>query len=187
MAPHQVPAGARQAWTEAAGACVIGADVGRAAMQLNRTLMLLGVSGLLGCATSGVAPGKTYTVPLTAAAEAPPCGGAGATASGSSTIVVAADDASISATVSYGGLSGDPTAAHIHSGPVGSPGPVVLPFSGSLTSPFAKTFTAKDYVAASGAPPDWASFVAALRAGNGAYVNLHTAACKLGEIRGDIQ
>src|SRR5262249_8247377 len=80
------------------GAWVIGADVGRAAMQLNRTLMLLGVSGLLGCATSGVAPGKTYTVPLTAAAEAPPCGGAGPTASGSSTIVVAADDSSISAT-----------------------------------------------------------------------------------------
>jgi len=156
-------------------------------MQVNRTLMLLGLSGLLGCATSGVAPGKTYTVPLTAAAEAPPCDGASPTASGSATIVVASDDSSISTTVSYGGLSGEPTAAHIHSGPVGSPGPVVLPFSGTLTSPFGKTFTAKDYVAASGAPPDWASFVAALKAGNGAYVNVHTAACKPGEIRGEIQ
>ena len=42
-------------------------------MQFNRTLLLLGLSGLLGCATSGVAPGTTYTVPLTAAAESPPC------------------------------------------------------------------------------------------------------------------
>jgi hypothetical protein len=156
-------------------------------MQLNRTLLLLGLSGLLGCATSGVAPAKTFTVPLTTAAEIPPCAGAGPTASGSATIVVAADDASITATVTYGGLSGDPTSSHIHSGAAGASGPVVLAFSGSLTSPFGKTFTAVDYVAATGAPPDFAAFVAALKAGNAAYVNVHTAACKPGEIRGEIQ
>ena len=157
-------------------------------MQTNRTLVLLGLSGLLGCATtSAVAPGTTYTVPLTTAAETPPCAGAGPTASGSAAIVVAADNASITTTVTHGGLSGDVTSAHIHSGAVGAPGPVVLPFSGTLTSPFAKTFTAADYVAAAGAPPDFPSFVAALKAGNGAYVNVHTAACKAGEIRGEIQ
>ena len=156
-------------------------------MQRNRMLVLLGLSGLLGCATSSVPPGKQYTVALTPGAETPPCTGAGPTASGSAVIVVAADDKSITATVTYGGLSGDPVAAHIHSGAAGSPGPVVLPFSGSLTSPFGKTFTATDYVAAPGAPTDFTAFVAALKAGNGAYVNVHTAACKPGEIRGEIQ
>ena len=156
-------------------------------MQSNRMLVLLGLSGLLGCATSGLPPGKEYTVPLTPGAETPPCDAAGPTASGSATIVVAADDKSITATVSYGGLNGDPVAAHIHSGPAGSPGPVVLPFSGTLTSPFAKTFTAADYVVAPGAPPDFPAFVTALKAGNAAYVNVHTAACKPGAIRGEIQ
>jgi len=75
-------------------------------MQSNRMLVLLGLSGLLGCATSGLPPGKEYTVPLTPGAETPPCDAAGPTASGSATIVVAADDKSITATVSYGGLNG---------------------------------------------------------------------------------
>ena len=68
---------------------------------------------------------------------------------------------------------------------VGVAGPVVLPFSGDLASPLSKTFTAADYVAAPGAPPDFASFVQTLK-GGGAYVNVHTAACKPGEIRGQI-
>jgi hypothetical protein len=64
---------------------------------------------------------------------------------------------------------------------------VVLPFSAPLDSPFSKTLTAADYVAGTGTPPDFASFVTALKAGGAGYVNVHTGACKPGEIRGEVQ
>jgi len=156
-------------------------------MQRNRMLVLLGVSGLLGCATSGVPPAREFSVALTPGAEVPVCTAAGPTASGSATVTVAADGKSITASVSYGGLSGAPTQAHIHTGAAGSAGSIVLPFSGTLTSPFGKTFTAADYIAAGDAPPDFAAFVTALKAGNAAYVNVHTPACPKGEIRGELQ
>jgi hypothetical protein len=160
-------------------------------METTRMLGFVGLAALLGCAAEKPVPAppppRTFTVSLTTGAEIPPCAPSGANASGTTTITVAPDDSSINATVSYTGLSGDPTAAHIHSGPGSAAGPVVLPFSGSLASPFSKTFTAADYVAAPGAPPDFRSFVTALREGGAAYVNVHTAACKPGEIRGEIQ
>lgn len=145
---------------------------------------------LMGCATEKPAPTmatpKTLQVALTPGAEPSPCPGAGAGAAGTATIVVSPDRSSISAMVSHSGLSGDPTGSHIHFGKAGVAGPVVLPFAAPLTSPFSKTFTSADYVAAPGAPPDFAAFVAALEAGS-AYVNVHTPACKPGEIRGQIQ
>ena len=166
-------------------------------MEPTRLLGLLGLSALMACATEKAAektaekasapPTRTFTVPLTTGAEVPPCASAGANAKGMANITVAPDDSSISVTVSYTDLSGEPTAAHIHSGPASAAGPVVLPFSGSLATPFSKTFTAADYVAAPGAPPDFGSFLTALKAGGAAYVNVHTAACKPGEIRGEIQ
>jgi hypothetical protein len=164
-------------------------------MESTRLLALLGLSTLIACATEKAATEKaapapqtrTFTVPLTTGAEVPPCASAGANASGMANITVASDDSSISVTVSYTGLSGEPTAAHLHAGPASAAGPVVLPFSGSLATPFSKTFTAADYLAAPGAPPDFGSFVTALKAGGAAYVNVHTAACKPGEIRGEIQ
>lgn len=164
-------------------------------MESTRLLALLGLSTLIACATEKAATEKaapapqtrTFTVSLTTGAEVPPCASAGANASGMANITVASDDSSISVTVSYTGLSGEPTAAHLHAGSASASGPVVLPFSGSLATPFSKTFTAADYVAAPGAPPDFSSFVIALKAGGAAYVNVHTAACKPGEIRGEIQ
>jgi len=161
-------------------------------MKTTRLLALVGLPALMACATEKAAtapppPPPTFTVSLTPGAEIPPCASAGGNASGTATITVAPDDSSINATVSYSGLSGEPTAAHLHAGPASALGPVVLPFSGSLASPFSKTFTAADYVAAVGAPLDFPSFVTALKAGGAAYVNVHTAACKPGEIRGEIQ
>jgi hypothetical protein len=160
-------------------------------METARMLAVVGLAAVMGCATEKTATAppaaNTFTVSLTPGAETPPCDSAGASASGTTTITVAPDGTSINATVSYSGLSGEPTAAHIHSGSASAPGPVVLPFSGSLASPFSKTFTTADYVAAPGAPPDFRSFVTALKGGGMAYVNVHTAACKPGEIRGEIQ
>jgi hypothetical protein len=63
----------------------------------------------------------------------------------------------------------------------------VLPFTAPFDSPFTKTLTASDYTPGTGTPPDFASFVTALKAGGAGYVNLHTDACRPGEIRAEIQ
>jgi hypothetical protein len=102
-------------------------------------------------------------------------------------VTIPDDNSSVSVSVTYSGLSGAATAAHIHSGTAAAPGPVVLPFSGSLASPINTTLTAANYVAAQGAPADFPTFVAALKGGGAGYVNVHTAACPLGEIRGEVQ
>lgn len=130
--------------------------------------------------------GTTFNVTLTKAAEVPPCANAGASAMGSGTVTVSADNTTITVNVTYSGLSGAATGGHIHAKEAGMNGPVVLPFS-SLTSPITQTLTATNYVAAAGAPADFAAFVTSLKAGN-AYVNIHTAAtaCPNGEIRGQI-
>jgi hypothetical protein len=146
-----------------------------------------GLVALIGCSSDNSAAPTTFNITLTTAAETPPCTSAGASATGTATITIAADNSSVTVYLTYSGLSGPATASHIHSGTAAAPGPVVLPFTGALTSPFTKTVTSADYVAASGAPPDFATFVTALKAGGAAYVNVHTAACGPGEIRGEIQ
>ena len=158
-----------------------------------RTLVLLSMVALMGCASGKSAekppdgpPARTFG--LTTGDETPPCPAAGPAAQGIASVALAPDGSSLGVTVSYSGLSGPPTAAHVHAGKAGVAGPVVLPFTGELTSPFSKTFTAADYVAAQGAPPDFATFVQSLKSAGsgGAYVNVHTAACKPGEIRGQL-
>jgi len=76
-------------------------------------------------------------------------------------------------TVTYSGLSGNATAAHIH-GPaaVGSNAPPIIPFA-SAASPINGSVTLND------------AQVASLMAGM-LYVNVHTAAHPPGEIRGQI-
>ena len=77
--------------------------------------------------------------------------------------------------VKYSGLSGPATAAHIH-GPaaVGENAGVAIPFKGKLKSPIKGSATLTDAQAAD------------LEAGK-YYVNVHTAANKDGEIRGQIE
>ena len=154
--------------------------------------LLMALATLAGCSTiSGVPQPAAFRVPLTPGAETPPCPSAGAGTLGVAQINVPQDGLSIMASVTYEGLSGPPTSAHIHYGSAVAPGPVVLSFGDSLGSPgshyFAHTFVAADYLAAAGAPPDFAAFVTALKAGGAAYVNVHTAACSGGEIRGEVQ
>jgi len=75
----------------------------------------------------------------------------------------------------YSGLSGPATAAHFHAGAPGKNGGVAVPiFAGaSAKSPFSgsKTLTAEQ---------------AAQLENGGWYVNIHTAAHKAGEIRGQV-
>ncbi|MFL5273087.1 MAG: CHRD domain-containing protein, partial [Anaeromyxobacteraceae bacterium] len=154
----------------------------------------VGLAVVMGCGSDNNnnnpgAQAKTFTVPLSPSSETPAaCPGAGTAATGSATVTIAADDSSVKVDATYSGLSAAATAGHIHSGTATTVGgPVVLPFKAPLTSPFSQTLTATDYVAAAGAPPDFASFVTALRGGGAGYVNFHTAACPGGEIRGEIQ
>jgi hypothetical protein len=132
---------------------------------------------------------KVFNINLTPQGETPPCTAAGANATGTAKVTIAADNSTVTVDVTYSGLSGPATASHIHSGTAAAAGPVVLPFSAPLDSPFSKTLTAADYAnpVPAGAPPDFATFVTALKAGGGGYVNVHTNACKPGEIRAEVQ
>lgn len=151
-------------------------------------VFLLPAAWVVGCNNEPSPPqSKVFNLTLSPANETPPCADAGTSATGTAKVTIPNDNASVIVDVSYSGLSGPVTASHIHSGTSAAPGPVVLPFNAPLDSPFSKTVTAADYVAATGAPPDFASFVTALKAGGGGYVNLHTNACKPGEIRAEVQ
>ena len=74
----------------------------------------------------------------------------------------------------YSGLSGPVTGAHIH-GPAasGANAGIVIPFTGDLASPIKGSATLTD------------AQIADLEAGK-YYVNLHSAANKSGEIRGQL-
>jgi len=120
------------------------------------------------CASAPEAP----KLPTYKATLAP---GTGITSSGKGTGEFTYDPAThtLSYTVSYEGLTGPAVAAHIH-GPAepGANGPPVVPFV-SAASPITGTATLSDAQAAE------------LAAGK-YYVNVHTAANKGGEIRGQI-
>ena len=75
--------------------------------------------------------------------------------------------------MTFDGLTGPATAAHIHIAARGVPGPVVVPLCAPCTSP------------ASGTANVDAATLAALQTG-GAYVNVHTDRNKGGEIRGQV-
>src|SRR6188768_2528702 len=112
---------------------------------------------------------------LNAAQEVPAPTGATADAGGTFSASVTKSDtgASVSWQLSFNGLTGDAIAAHIHTGAVGSPGPVVLALCGPCTSPGSGTGTLTT------------AALDALMAGN-ADVNVHTQTNPGGEIRGQL-
>ena len=106
---------------------------------------------------------------LSGASEVPPVM---SSASGTVEATLNKQTSELSWTVTYSGLSGPATGAHFH-GPAmaGANAGVVVPMTGSLTSPIRGTASLT------------AAQVADLMAGKW-YVNLHTAANPNGEIRG---
>ncbi|HUC73196.1 MAG TPA: CHRD domain-containing protein [Stellaceae bacterium] len=114
---------------------------------------------------------KVFKAALNGASEVPPT-----TSTGTGTATATLDTATRKLTwdVAYSGLSGAALAAHIH-GPAaaGENAAVVVPFTGKLASPIkgSKTLTPAE--------------VTDLEAGK-YYVNIHTAANKGGEIRGQL-
>ncbi len=105
-------------------------------------------------------------------------------------VVISADDTQISYEVTFEGLTGPLTMAHIHSGEVGAAGPPIFWLTqmgvDDTPSPLTGTLTEADFVPADGGPQTFAEAVEALRAGS-TYVNLHTAQNPPGEIRGQLE
>ncbi len=113
----------------------------------------------------------TFHAKMDAASEVPP-----KTSSGTGTATVTLDTAAktITYNVTYSGLTGPATMAHIH-GPAapGANAGVVVPFKAPVTSPITGTATLTD------------AQIADLEAGK-YYTNVHTAANPGGEIRGQL-
>jgi hypothetical protein len=128
---------------------------------------------------------RNFKVALTTADEVPLCAAAAKWATGIGSATIAADESSITVTLAHYNLSGAPMMAHIHPGKAGDTGPAVLELDKPLASPIRQTFTAADYAGGPDAPPDFAAFVQSMKAGE-SYFNVHTEACPMGEIRGQI-
>lgn len=142
-------------------------------MALPRILI---VAALAAAATGSIASMAsaetiTYRATLTGTAEVPPT-----TSAGTGTLGATFDTVTkkLSWTVTYAGLTGPATMAHFH-GPAkeGVAAPVMVPIKGELASPI------------NGEAELTADQAKALQAGE-MYFNIHTAANKPGEIRGQV-
>ena len=133
--------------------------------------VLIASAALVGLAATGCMTMKPKAETYTATLAASP--GVTSAGKGAGTLTYAAETHTLTYTIKYEGLSGPATMAHIH-GPAapGANGGVVVPFP-NAASPISGTATLTDAQAAE------------LKAGK-YYVNVHTAANKGGEIRGQI-
>src|SRR5262249_31065449 len=87
--------------------------------------------------------------------------------------------------VEYADLNAPATASHIHAGPAGMNGPIVLKFSGvptEMSGSFSRVLTADDFRPGGGLP-EWGDVITAILYG-GAYANVHSRTSPGGEIRG---
>ena len=143
---------------------------------------------VLAAACGGSSSSNQYGSTLSAANETP---ANSSTATGTATYTV--NGSTVSYVITYQGLTGAPTASHIHVGAAGVAGGVVVPFSGLPTTTsgtFQGTFTGTDVAAGTSGSTtitagDLNSVIAAMKSGN-AYTNIHTNTNKGGEIRGQI-
>jgi len=137
----------------------------------NAPSLALSIVGLFLLGGVAQADQITFQADLASAAEVPPVTSPG---KGSATASLDTTTKTLTWTVTYSGLSGLATAGHIH-GPaaLGANAGVLVPFSGDLASPIKGSATLTD------------AQVSDLEAGK-LYVNLHTAANKPGEIRGQL-
>ena len=132
-------------------------------------VILATVAALLsGCAD--MATSTNVQVTLSGSQEVPPVTTA---ASGSGTITVGADK-SVSGSVTTAGVVG--VAAHIHDGAAGKNGPVIIPLTKTSDNVWSVAAGAKL------TDPQYENY----KAGN-LYVNVHSAANKGGEVRGQIK
>jgi CHRD domain len=140
--------------------------------KLARTLPAIAAAAVLTTLSAwpGVGMGATSELKLSGDQEVPPVS---TSAMGAGKITVA-DDGAVSGSVSVQGLA--PTMAHIHMGPAGTNGPVIIPLTktadGAWSVPPGAKLTAEQ--------------MKSYQAGE-LYVNVHTEANKGGEIRAQIK
>jgi hypothetical protein len=137
---------------------------------LRSTVAAIAFAGAFALATSSMAAIVNLKADLKASNEVPPND-----SKGSGSVTATYDDASktLSWKGNISGLSGPATAAHFHTGEAGKNGGVTIPIAGADKSSFEGTATLTEAQAAD------------LMAGK-LYVNIHTAANKGGEIRGQM-
>lgn len=127
-------------------------------------------AGFALCANPGLASSDEIKVVLSGSQEIPPAT-TNATAVG---VISVGADRSVRGSVTVAGIS--PTAAHIHEAPAGKNGPIVIPLTQAADNVWMV--------------PEGAKFTEAqlesYRAGN-LYYNVHSAAYKGGELRGQIK
>jgi hypothetical protein len=123
------------------------------------------------CTTMGqMAGSNTQTLTLTGANEVPPVT---TSATGTATVTIN-PDRSVAVKVNVSGMTA--TASHIHEGAPGTNGPVIVPFTKTGDNTFASSEGAKL------TESQYASYKAGTL-----YVNVHSAAHPIGEIRAPIK
>jgi hypothetical protein len=147
---------------------------------MRKLVSALAAGAVVSLVATGLALGSardTYKVgaTLTAKAEVPaPTGASGAKGTFAGTYVENKSGAVFTWKLSFSGLTGSATAAHIHMGKPGVAGAVLVPICGPCKSgQTGKTTISK-------------SVIAAIEGGK-AYVNVHTAKNGAGEIRGQVK
>ena len=137
---------------------------------LRSSLAALTCTVVLAFASPSMAANVNLKADLMGASEIPPVDSKG-TGSVTATFDTASKKLSWKGTVT--GLSGPATAAHFHSGEVGKNGGVTLPIAGADKDSFEGSATLTDAQAEELMAGKW-------------YVNVHTAANKSGEVRGQV-
>ena len=134
------------------------------------TILPLALLIVVGCAATNGSSQEGMKVTLSGAQEVPPVKTA---ATGTATVTIKSDK-SVSGRITTSGI--DATAAHIHEGEAGKNGPVIVPFTKAADGTWSIAPGAKL------TDTQYASYLA----GN-LYVNVHSAANKAGEIRGQLK
>ena len=137
---------------------------------LRSGLTALACTAVIAFAIPAMAASVNLKADLKGSSEVPPTDTKG-TGSVTATYDTGSKKLSWKGTVS--GLSGPATAAHFHAGEAGKNGGVVVPISGADKGAFEGSATLTDEQAADLMAGKW-------------YVNVHTAANKAGEVRGQV-
>ena len=130
----------------------------------------LALLGLLGIAPPARADQKTYTAAMSAAEETPP-GPDGGT--GAATITIDMASKSLCYDISWSKEVGTPSGGHIHKGPKGVSGPIVVAFDASQPKGCLQV--------------DGATLGQIESDPGGHYVNLHTNRYPTGAVRGQLK
>ena len=145
----------------------------RSTMLLAGTAFAVSLAaGLVAAAVPASAETVNYAATIVPASEVPPV--AGSQGMGQLAATYDTDTRTLTYGVTYSGLTGPATAAHFHgAAPVGKNAGVMVPINGDLASPLKGTVTLTD---------DQAKALT----GGDMYFNIHTAANKGGEMRGQV-